>query len=190
MVDYFTGEEQWDAKIYLMNIVPSKRESAFLAQIEELDWIQATGFTAVCVTPVFRCVPEYEWHYDPDPCKILNHREINTDLGTMEDFLRLVDEIRRRGMKVILQMVMASLVKTSPLFAEHPEYFLCQETKREPFRLENLLEHFHVTREEFVAETGLTEADFHNDYGNSDRDKKIPLDYSNPGLWDYQESCK
>ena len=188
MVDYFTSEEQWDTKIYIMTMIP-RGGSAFLTQMEDLDLIKATGFRDICMTPIFHCVPEYLWHYDPDPCKIVDHRELNSDLGTMEEFLRLVDEAHQRGMKVILQVVMASLVKSSVLFNEHPEYFTYQEKKREPFHLEDLLKLYDVTYEEFVEETALTEEDFNGDYGDPDWDKNVPLNYGdgNSGLWDYQE---
>ena len=187
MVNYFTSAETWDSKIYLMSLLPVQGGSAFLTQIEELDWIRAVGHTAVCMTPVFQCVPEYSWDRLPDPYRILNHREINRDYGSIEDFLRLVDEIHLRGLKCILEVVMDSLSKASPLFAEHPEYFIYHERKRERFRIEKLLKQYHVTYEEFVKETGLTENDFNGDYGDPDWDKTLRLDYGNPGLCDYQE---
>lgn len=187
MVDYFTSEEQWDTKIHMMSLYPTLRGSAFLEQIDDLDLIRATGFHSVCISPIFRCIPEYDWHYDPDLCKVVDHRKINLDLGTMEDFLRLVDEIHQRGMKALLEVVMAVLVKSAPLFEEHPEYFNYQEPKRKPFSFEDLMKQLNTTAEEFERETALTEDDFKGDYGDPDWDRKISLNYKEPGLWDYQE---
>ena len=143
--------------IYTAFVRIQTKEGTFAALVSDLDRIRALGTDAVCLTPIFRTVPEYQWDLQPNPYDVLDQREISGEYGSMEDFQNLVEEIHRRGMKCILEVVTASLSKASPLFKEHPEYFVYEKPEQGRFPMERLLDRFHVTYDEFVAETNLTE---------------------------------
>ena len=173
--------------IYTVFVRIQTKEGTFAALVSDLDRIRALGTDAVCLTPIFRTVPEYQWDLQPNPYDVLDQREISGEYGSMEDFQNLVEEIHRRGMKCILEVVTASLSKASPLFKEHPEYFVYEKPEQGRFSMEKLLDRFHVTYDEFVAETNLTEEDFNGEWENdSVRTEMLPLDYGNPALRAYQ----
>ncbi len=67
--------------------------------IEELDYIQSLGVTAVWLNPIYSS-PNDDNGYD-----VSNYREIMKDFGTMEDFDRLLAGMHQRGIKLIMDVV-------------------------------------------------------------------------------------
>lgn len=86
----------------------------FKGLIEKLDYIKALGFTAVWISPVAENGSGYDYHgYHPiDFSKedIRLQSKANAMLGIAEDvtFQTLVDEAHKRGMKIILDIVLNS----------------------------------------------------------------------------------
>ncbi len=68
--------------------------------ISKLDYIKETGFTAVWISPFFES-PQRDFGYD-----ISNYDEIDPVYGTQEEFEQLIDESHKRGLKIILDMVL------------------------------------------------------------------------------------
>jgi alpha-amylase len=72
----------------------------FKGIIEKLDYVKDMGFTAICLTPVFKNEPNgYHGYWIEDFYKVEEH------FGTMEDFKQLVKEAHKRDLKVILDFV-------------------------------------------------------------------------------------
>jgi len=67
--------------------------------ISRLDHLQALGVGAVWLSPVYAS-PNADNGYD-----ISNYREINPEYGTMEDMERLIAEAGRRGIRIIMDLV-------------------------------------------------------------------------------------
>jgi len=67
--------------------------------ISRLDHLQALGVDAVWLGPVYRS-PKADNGYD-----IADYREIDPDYGTMADMERLIAEAKRRGIRVLMDLV-------------------------------------------------------------------------------------
>lgn len=65
---------------------------------ENLDYIQNMGFTCLYLNPIF-VAGEYH-KYD-----VMDYYHIDPCLGTDEDFRKLVDELHRRGMRIVIDGV-------------------------------------------------------------------------------------
>lgn len=88
--------------------------------IEKLGYIEELGCNAVWINPCY-CSPFQDGGYDiSDYCKI-DHR-----FGTNEDMKRLFDIAHRKGIKVLLDLVMGHTSHTHPWFKES-----CKEERNE-----------------------------------------------------------
>lgn len=67
--------------------------------ISKLDKLQALGVDAVWISPLYKS-PQVDNGYD-----IADYKAIDPMFGTMEDFDRLVAEARRRGIRIIMDLV-------------------------------------------------------------------------------------
>ena len=90
--------------------------------IEKLDYIKELGVTAIWFSPLYRS-PDYDYGYD-----ISDYRIIDEKFGTMADFDRLLMECHKRGLRVIMDMV---INHTS---MEHPWFRKAMESPDSPYR--------------------------------------------------------
>jgi len=67
--------------------------------IQKLDYIKNLGVDFIWLTPIYPS-PQYDNGYD-----VADYYKINPEFGTMEDFEKLVEEARKREMKIMLDMV-------------------------------------------------------------------------------------
>ena len=66
--------------------------------ISRLDYLKALGVGAIWLSPVYKS-PNADNGYD-----ISDYREIMREFGTMEDFDRLLKEIHKREMRLVLDL--------------------------------------------------------------------------------------
>ena len=66
---------------------------------EKLDYIRSLGANAIWLCPIYKS-PQKDNGYD-----ISSYREIDERYGTMQDFERLVDSAREKGIKIIMDLV-------------------------------------------------------------------------------------
>ncbi|MBR5048040.1 MAG: glucohydrolase, partial [Erysipelotrichaceae bacterium] len=90
--------------------------------ISKLDYIRDLGVTAVWFSPLYTS-PDYDYGYD-----IADYRAIDEKFGTMADFDRLLGECHKRGLKVIMDMV---INHTS---TEHQWFLKAIESPDSPYR--------------------------------------------------------
>ncbi len=90
--------------------------------LSKLDYIKDLGVTAIWFSPLYKS-PDYDYGYD-----ISDYRAIDEKFGTMEDFDRLLEECHKRGLKVIMDMV---INHTS---TEHEWFKKAMESKDSPYR--------------------------------------------------------
>ena len=76
--------------------------------ISKLDYIRSLGFDGIWCSPFFSS-PQQDFGYD-----ISDYKNIAPEYGTREDAIRLMDEVHRRGMFILLDLVM------NHTSAEHP----------------------------------------------------------------------
>tara|TARA_R110001583_G_scaffold195184_2_gene370378 strand:+ start:47426 stop:49240 length:1815 start_codon:yes stop_codon:yes gene_type:complete len=80
--------------------------------LARLDYLQWLGITVIWLCPIFRS-PNDDNGYD-----ISDYQAIMDEFGTMADFDRLMAETRRRGMRIILDLVVNHTSDEHPWFVE------------------------------------------------------------------------
>ena len=100
------GDELWykDAIIYQLHVkafADSNNDGIgdFAGLTEKLDYLQDLGVTALWLLPFYPS-PGRDDGYD-----IADYGAINPDFGTMKDFQRFIVEAKRRGLRVITELV-------------------------------------------------------------------------------------
>ena len=106
--------------VYIRNHTP---EGTFLSLIGDLDRIRALGTDIIWLLPIHPIGVEGKKGSLGCPYANRDYRSVNPAYGTMEDFQTLVEEIHRRGMKVMIDVVYNHTSPDSTLFRTHPEYF-------------------------------------------------------------------
>ncbi|HLS67058.1 MAG TPA: alpha-amylase family glycosyl hydrolase [Pseudogracilibacillus sp.] len=90
-----------------------------------LDSLMEHGFTTVSLSPIMENAPKgYHGYWIED------FYAIEEEFGTIEDVRELVEEAHERDMKVMLELVINYVAKSSPLVEEHPDWF--EEVTAEP----------------------------------------------------------
>lgn len=111
-------------QIYVRNFSDA---GTFEAVINELDRIKNLGVDVVYLLPIHPIGKLGRKGSLGCPYSIQDYRKIDPNLGTMEDFQQLIDEVHKRRMKVMMDIVYNHTSKDSALLMEHPEYFLRNE---------------------------------------------------------------
>ena len=106
--------------VYLRNHTP---EGTFRALIGDLDRIKALGTDIIWLLPIHPIGVKGKKGSLGCPYANRDYRTVNPEYGTMEDFRALVEEIHKRDMKCIIDVVYNHTSPDSTLTAEHPEFF-------------------------------------------------------------------
>ena len=97
----------WDG---VLNVNDPEWRGDFKGLIDKLDYIKALGFTAVWITPIVENASRLDYHgYHAMDFSKSDHRYVgksNTDADADVAFQTLIDEVHRRGMKIILDVVL------------------------------------------------------------------------------------
>ena len=141
--------------IYSIYVRAHTEEGTFRSIIPDLDRIKALGTDIIWFMPIHPIGVEGKKGSLGCPYANRDYRSVNPAYGTMEDFRTLTEEIHRRGMKCMIDVVYNHTSPDAVLLQEHPEFY---------YRDEN-------------GNTGNKVGDWAD---------VIDLDYSVPGLWDYQ----
>ena len=109
--------------IYQMSVHNSTKEGTFRALIPQLDTFKKHGADIIYLLPFYSVGELFRKGEYGSPYCIKDYLSVNPCLGTMEDFDLLVDEIHRRGMRVMIDIVFRHTSYDSLLAKEHPEFF-------------------------------------------------------------------
>ncbi|WP_018921466.1 alpha,alpha-phosphotrehalase [Salsuginibacillus kocurii] len=90
--------------------------------IEKLDYLKTLGVDVIWLTPIYTS-PQRDNGYD-----IADYYSIHEEYGTMADFERLLDEAHKRGIRVIMDIVV------NHTSTEHPWFKASQQGKDQPYR--------------------------------------------------------
>ena len=74
----------------------------FPGLISKLDYIRSLGVDAIWLSPIHPS-PNRDWGYD-----VSDYEGVHPDYGTLNDFQALLDAAHGRGLKIILDEVLAS----------------------------------------------------------------------------------
>jgi alpha-glucosidase len=99
--------------------------------ISKLDYLQELGIDGIWLSPVTVSANE-DWGYD-----VVDYYDIDPELGTMEDFDRLLTEAKRRGIKVLTDFVPNHTSVKHPWFqdaltgkdAKYRDYYIWEDPK-------------------------------------------------------------
>lgn len=80
--------------------------------LSRLDYVESLGVDVIWLNPIYAS-PNDDNGYD-----ISNYYDIMKEFGNMDDFNRLLDEIHKRGMKLVLDLVVNHTSDEHPWFAE------------------------------------------------------------------------
>jgi len=109
--------------IYQVYVRNHTEEGTFKALINDLDRIQALGVDMVYLLPVHPIGVKNRKGTLGSPYSIQDYNLINPELGTLEDFQELINEVHARKMKIMIDEVLNHTSRDSRLLKEHPEYF-------------------------------------------------------------------
>jgi cyclomaltodextrinase len=111
-------------QVFVRNHTP---EGTFRALIGDLDRIRALGTDIVYLLPIHPIGKKNRKGSIGSPYSIFDYREINSDLGTKEDFQALIEAIHGRKMKLMIDVVYNHTSRDSRLLKTHPEWFYKNE---------------------------------------------------------------
>lgn len=109
--------------IYSVYIRNHTVEGTFAALEGDLDRIKLIGADIIWLLPIHPIGRINKKGELGCPYSISDYRGINPEYGNMNDFRHLVDEIHKRGMLCIIDVVYNHTSHDSVLRKEHPEYF-------------------------------------------------------------------
>lgn len=107
-------------QVYVRNHTP---EGTLNALIGDLDRIRALGVDILYLMPIHPVGVEGKKGSLGCPYANRDYRSVNPEYGTMEDFICLSDEVHRRGMKLMIDVVYNHTSPDSVLWYQHPEFF-------------------------------------------------------------------
>lgn len=109
--------------IYSVYVRSHTPEGTFRAVIPDLDRIRSLGTDIIWLLPIHPIGVEGKKGSLGCPYANRDYRDVNPAYGTMADFQALVDEIHKRGMKVMIDVVYNHTSPDSVLYRTHPEFF-------------------------------------------------------------------
>ena len=99
------------------------KEGTFEALRKDLDRIVDLGISILYLLPIHPIGHVGRKGVDGCPYSISDYYGIAEELGTMDDFDRLVKDAHEKGLKVMLDIVFNHTSRDSKLTIEHPEWF-------------------------------------------------------------------
>ena len=99
----------------------------FEGVIDDLDRLQKLNVDYIYLLPIHPIGKLARKGSVGSPYSIYDYRSINRDYGTAKDFLKLISECHKRGMKVIMDIVFNHTSRDSILLKESPEWFCYDE---------------------------------------------------------------
>lgn len=109
--------------IYSIYVRNHSEEGSFLAVIPDLDRIKALGADIIWFMPIHPIGIKNKKGSLGCPYANRDYRSTNPEYGSMDDFKLLVEEIHKRGMKCMIDVVYNHTSPDSVLTEEHPEFF-------------------------------------------------------------------
>lgn len=113
--------------IYSVYVRNHTAEGTFDAIVPDLDRIKALGADIIWFMPIHPIGEIDKKGSLGCPYSIKDYRAVNPAYGTMESFKNLVDEIHKRDMKCMIDVVYNHTSADSVLTKEHPEWFYHNE---------------------------------------------------------------
>ncbi|WP_125763164.1 alpha-amylase family glycosyl hydrolase [Companilactobacillus hulinensis] len=111
-------------QLYCIFVRNHTEEGTLRAVVPDLDRIKSLGTDYIWLLPINPIGEVDRKGTLGSPYSIKDYRAIDPALGTWDDFEYLADEIHKRGMKLMIDIVYNHTSRDSVLLKEHPEWFL------------------------------------------------------------------
>lgn len=118
-----TPLEMRNLNIYTIFVRNFTAAGTFNAIHSDLDRIKYLGTDIICFMPFYPIGEVNKKGSIGSPYAVKDHRAIEPSLGSLEEFEILVREIRKRNMKVMIDIVFHHTSPDSVLVEEHPDWF-------------------------------------------------------------------
>lgn len=89
--------------------------------VQKLDYLAELGIDIIWLSPV------YDSPNDDNGYDIRNYQEIMVEFGTMDDFDELLNEVHKRKMKLVMDLVVNHTSDEHEWFQEKPEYYIWRD---------------------------------------------------------------
>ena len=109
--------------IYSVYVRDHTEEGTFLAIIPDLDRIKSLGADIIWFMPIHPIGVKGKKGSLGCPYANRDYRTTNPLYGSMDDFRKLAEEIHRRGMKVMIDVVYNHTSPDAVLLKEHPDFY-------------------------------------------------------------------
>ena len=106
------------------------REGSLKALCSDLDRIAAMGFSILYITPPHPIGEKSRKGSLGSPYAIRDYRAIDPALGTIDDLRSLAHEAKKRGMRLMIDVVFNHVSPDSVIALEHPEWILKDDKGR------------------------------------------------------------
>lgn len=110
--------------VYVRNFTP---EGTFEALRARLPVLKSLGVNLLWLLPIHEIGEVGRKGPDGSPYAIRDYRSIHPELGTAEDLRRLIKDVHRMGMKIIIDCVMNHTSPDSVHVTQHPDWFIQDE---------------------------------------------------------------
>ncbi|MDR1388390.1 MAG: hypothetical protein LBJ31_00240 [Treponema sp.] len=110
--------------VYQVNVRNYSREGTFKALEKDLDRVQDLGIDYIQLLPIHPIGVKNRKGTLGSPYAISNYRAINPELGKEQDFYSLVQQMHRRGIGCIMDIVFNHTSPDSILAIKHPDWFI------------------------------------------------------------------
>ena len=134
--------------IYQIYVRDYTEEGTLSALCERLDYIKSLDVSIIQLLPIHPIGKLDKLGTYGSPYSISDYEKINPDFGNISDLKKLIKECHRRGLKLILDVVINHTSKDAKLLKNHPEYYLKKDGK--------------ITRK-FEAFTDVLDLDYHSE---------------------------
>ena len=103
------------------------KTSDFNGVTKDLDRIKELGVDIVYLLPIHPIGQKNKKGSVGCPYSIQDYRKVCPDLGTLEDFKKLIDETHKREMKLMIDVVYNHTSRDSVILNTHPEWMYKNE---------------------------------------------------------------
>lgn len=107
-------------QVYVRNFT---KAGTIKALIKKLDYIKSLNVDIVYLLPIHEIGQKGKKGTLGCPYSIKDYYSIASELGTLADFKKLIKEIHKRDMKIMMDIVFNHTSRDSLLLNEHPEWF-------------------------------------------------------------------
>lgn len=117
-----------NAVLYEVFVRQHTAEGTFKALAADLDRIKALGVDLIWLMPVHPTGKERSKGSMGSPYSVQDYYAVSPDMGSLQDFKELVQEVHARDMHIILDFVLNHSAWDNALITQHPDWYTHDET--------------------------------------------------------------